>query len=111
MKKMPSLALAWMMVFTLAACGGNDNDGSNINGGDTASNNSSNKQVGTTDESNNENTQDSTNDNDGLEDIKIKLTFNNEEVIVNMYDNPTNKDFMERLPLTLTFEDYKDSKK
>src|SRR4051794_22869797 len=64
------------------------------------------KQVVTADESNNGNSQDSTLDNEGtdaMEDIRIKLTFNNEEVIVNMYDNPTSKDFLSLLPLTLTF--------
>lgn len=36
----------------------------------------------------------------------IKLVFNNKEVIVKMYDNPTSKDFLSLLPMTLTFEDY-----
>jgi hypothetical protein len=72
------------------------------------------KQVVTADESNNGNSQDSTLDNEGtdaMEDIRIKLTFNNEEVIVNMYDNPTSKDFLSLLPLTLTFEDYAGTEK
>ena len=43
--------------------------------------------------------------------MKVKLTFNNEEVIVNMYDNPTSRDFVGRLPLTLTFEDYAGTEK
>jgi hypothetical protein len=37
---------------------------------------------------------------------RIKMAFNNEEIIVNLYDNPTSKDFLSLLPLTLTFEDY-----
>ena len=63
----------------------------------------------TADESNNKDSQDSTLKHEGadaMEDIRIKLTFNNEEVIVNMDDNPTSKDFLSLLPLTLTFEDY-----
>jgi hypothetical protein len=51
----------------------------------------------------------STNDNGGLvnmEDVKVLLTFNNEEVIVNMYDNSASKDFLAQLPLTVTLEDY-----
>jgi hypothetical protein len=67
------------------------------------------KQGVTTDESKNGDSQDSTLDNEGSdakEDIRIKLTFNKEEVIVNMDDNPTSKDFLSLLPLTLTFEDY-----
>lgn len=106
MKKVVSLVLILTMTFALAACGSNDNDGSNTNGGDTVSNTSSNEQVGKTDESNNENSQDSTIDNDNLEDVRIKLTFNNEEVIVNMYDNPTSRDFLTLMPLTLTLEDH-----
>jgi hypothetical protein len=41
----------------------------------------------------------------------IKLTFNNEIVIVKMHDNPTSKDFLLLLPLTLTFEDMQGPKK
>lgn len=33
----------------------------------------------------------------------IKLTFNNEEVMVKMYDNPTSKDFLMLLPLSLMY--------
>ncbi|KKI88975.1 hypothetical protein WQ54_28890 [Bacillus sp. SA1-12] len=48
---------------------------------------------------------------DTLEDIRIKLTFNNEEVIVKMFDNPTSRDFMTLLPLTITLEDYAGTEK
>lgn len=41
----------------------------------------------------------------------IKLVFNNEEVIVKMFDNPTSEDFLTLLPLTLTFEDYAGTEK
>ncbi|WP_181444636.1 cyclophilin-like fold protein [Bacillus sp. 03113] len=61
------------------------------------------------DESNNGDSQDSTLDikgSDAMEDLRIKLTFNNEEVIVKMYDNPASRDFLAQLPLTVTFEDY-----
>jgi hypothetical protein len=44
-------------------------------------------------------------------DVKIKLLFDNEEVIVKMYDNPTSRDFLALLPLTLTFEDYAGTEK
>ncbi|MGF9889601.1 cyclophilin-like fold protein [Priestia megaterium] len=43
---------------------------------------------------------------DRISDTRIKLTFNNKEVFVRMYDNPTSKDFLAQLPLTITFEDY-----
>ncbi|MGO4275582.1 cyclophilin-like fold protein, partial [Paenibacillus sp. TAF58] len=39
-------------------------------------------------------------------DVRIKLTFNNEEFIVKMYDNPTSREFSSRLPLTLTFKEF-----
>ncbi|MDU9692051.1 cyclophilin-like fold protein [Priestia aryabhattai] len=43
---------------------------------------------------------------DNISNAKIKLTFENKEVVVRMYDNPVSKDFLARLPLTATFEDY-----
>lgn len=42
---------------------------------------------------------------------RIKMTFGNEEVIVTMYDNPTTRDFLTRLPLTLTLKDYAGTEK
>ncbi|WP_223192783.1 cyclophilin-like fold protein [Paenibacillus sedimenti] len=39
------------------------------------------------------------------------MTFNNEEVIVKMDDNPTSRDFIRLLPLTLTLEDYAGTEK
>ncbi|WP_028402092.1 cyclophilin-like fold protein [Ectobacillus panaciterrae] len=92
----------------LTACSSSHNE-KNTNGDDTANTNVSGEQVVKIDESNKQNSKDSATDNGGLEfmeDIKIKLTFNNEEVIVNMYDNPTSRDFLAQLPLTITFEDY-----
>ena len=44
-------------------------------------------------------------------DVKIKLIFNNEEVTVSMHDNPTSRDFIKQLPITLTFEDYAGTEK
>ncbi|AXI30665.1 hypothetical protein CIB87_17165 [Priestia megaterium] len=43
---------------------------------------------------------------DRISDTRIKLTFNDKEVLVRMYDNPASKDFLAQLPLTITFEDY-----
>ena len=43
--------------------------------------------------------------------VNITLTFNNEKVIVKMYDNPTTRDFLTLLPLTLEFEDYAGTEK
>ncbi|MBY0004171.1 hypothetical protein C1N83_04100 [Priestia aryabhattai] len=43
---------------------------------------------------------------DSISNTRIKLTFNNKEVFVRMYDNPASKGFLVQLPLTVTFEDY-----
>ena len=106
MKKVLLLFFSLVIAYTLVACGSKDNDRSNANGDEPISNNSSKEQADTTDGSNQNNSQDSAQANEnGDEAMKVKLTINNEEVIVNMYDNPTSRDFVGRLPLTLTFED------
>jgi hypothetical protein len=90
----------------LTACG---SSGEKTNGDDTANTNSSGEQIVKIDESDKQISKVSAIDNGGLvimEDVKVKLTFNNEEVIVNMYDNPASRDFIAQLPLTTTFEDY-----
>lgn len=40
------------------------------------------------------------------QDIKVKMTVDNNEVIITMFDNPTSRDLISRLPLELSFEDY-----
>ncbi|MGM7723089.1 cyclophilin-like fold protein [Metabacillus sp. Hm71] len=97
----------------LTACNSMTNE-ENTTSKEDMTNHQNSKQGVTADESNNGDSQDSTLDQDGpdaMEDIRIKLTFNNEEVIVNMDDNPTSKDFLSLLPLTLTFEDYAGTEK
>lgn len=74
----------------------------------------SSKQEVTADKANNGESHNSTLIHKGgntTKNIRIKLTFNNEEVIVKMDDNPTSKDFLSLLPLTLTFEDYAGTEK
>lgn len=44
-------------------------------------------------------------------DIRIRLTFNDVEIIVKMYDNPASQDFVNKLPLALTFKDYAGTEK
>ena len=39
-------------------------------------------------------------------DRRIKLTVNEQPIIVRLYDNPTSNDLLTMLPLTLTFKDY-----
>lgn len=92
MKKLLCLAPILVMSFALAACSSNDNNLSETDRGHSASNSSNRAKEELTE--------------DSISDIRIKLTFNNEEVFVRMYDNPTSRDFLARLPLTITFEDY-----
>lgn len=95
----------------LTACGSSNNE-EETNVDDTESTNSSDEQI--VDKLDEQNSEDSAIDNGGLvimEDVKVKLTFNNEEVIVNMYDNPTSRDFLSQLPLTVTLEDYAGTEK
>lgn len=51
-------------------------------------------------------------DEETLENARIKLTVNgNEEVFVNLDNNQASRDFLEMLPLTLTFEDFNSTEK
>jgi hypothetical protein len=97
MKKLLCLSLILVMSFALAACSNNDNNLSETDKGHSASDNSNRAQEEPTE--------------DSISNIRIKLTFNTEEVFIRMYDNPTSRDFLERLPLTLTFEDYAGTEK
>jgi len=95
----------------LTACGSNNN-GEESKVDDTESESHSAEQI--VDESVEQNSIDSESDDGGLvemEEVKVKLRFNNEEVIVNMYDNPTSRDFISQLPLTITLEDYAETEK
>ncbi|MFE4144154.1 cyclophilin-like fold protein [Peribacillus sp. YIM B13472] len=115
MKKTAQLILLSLILSSifLTACNSRTNE-ENTSSEENLTIYQSSKQGVTADESNNGNSQDSTLDNeesDAMENIRIKLTFNNEEVIVKMDDNPTSKDFLSLLPLTLTFEDYAGTEK
>ena len=58
------------------------------------------------------NTQQIQGDEETLENARIKLTVNgNEEVFVSLDDNQASLDFLEMLPLTLTFEDFNSTEK
>ena len=66
-------------------------------------------------ENNNASTEQNTQiqgDEEILENARIKLTVNgNEEVFVKLEDNQASRDFLEMLPLTLTFEDFNSTEK
>ena len=46
-----------------------------------------------------------------MKNARIKLTVNGNEVFVRLDDNVASRDFLEMLPLTLTFEDYNNTEK
>lgn len=106
MGKILSVTLALAMIFTFTACGGNNDNGSTTSESEPAADNPSNEQTGAPVEQTEESNQDSADENESVEGAKIKLILDNEEVIVNMYDNPTSRGFMAMLPMTLSFEDY-----
>jgi len=87
MKKILVVAITLVMAFILTACSNKSNAGYNTNSkvgqntsGGEAMNNSSN--------------------------VRIRLTFKNEEIFVKMYDNSTSRDFLALLPLIMKLEDY-----
>lgn len=43
--------------------------------------------------------------------VRLRLTFNNDDVIVRMNDTPASKEFVASLPRTLTFKDYAGTEK
>lgn len=91
MKKLLGLVIL-VMSFALAPCSSNDNNSSETDRDHNTIDNSNRAQEEPTE--------------DSLSDIRIKLSFNKEEVLVRMYDNPASRDFLAQLPLTVTFEDY-----
>ncbi|MCY9695439.1 cyclophilin-like fold protein [Paenibacillus alginolyticus] len=102
-----SILIALVTAFSLAACGGKEE--SKFLKDDNAKNNSATSLADTTKSTNNQAAQPSTSstiDKPSSKDVRIKLTFDNEEFIVKMYDNPTSRDFLTRLPLTLTFKEF-----
>jgi hypothetical protein len=106
-----SLIYSVIILMFLTACGSNNNTEKN-NVDDNANKNSNDEQI--ISKPDKQNSQDSVTDNEGdafMEDVKVKLTFNNEVAIVNMYDNPTSRDFLSQLPLTITLEDYSGTEK
>lgn len=41
----------------------------------------------------------------------VRMTVGEHELYITIYDNPTSRDFLSKLPLTLTFEDYNATEK
>lgn len=107
MKKIISLVLALLLVFSFAAC-------SNLQAKDTQSTMSQTTQTTeqktseVTSETTTESTTESTTDND---EKKIKMTVNGEEVIISLYDTPAANSLYDMLPLDVTFEDFNSTEK
>jgi hypothetical protein len=108
----------WIVLILLAtltfltACGNKESE-NNISTEDNRSTNKDGEQIDST-ESDDETNQGSILDNEDSDtagDVRIKISFNNEEVIVKMFDNPTSRDFLTLLPLTITLEDYASTEK
>ena len=98
MKKMLSVTLALVIVYTLTGCGGNE-DESTPNGTEF-------EKEAPTDERIRDRSQGPTVESESIEGAKIRLKIENEDFIFTMYDNPTSRDFLSKLPLTLSFEDF-----
>jgi hypothetical protein len=112
MKKVISVALALAISCTLIACGGNISGNEQSTTDETSSeqeistDNAANEEEAPVDEQNQDSSERPTVESESVEGAKIQLTIDNEVFTVTMYDNPTSRDFLGRLPLTLTFEDY-----
>lgn len=50
-------------------------------------------------------------DEESMENARIKLTVNGNEIFVRLDDNEASRDFLEMLPLALKFEDYNNTEK
>jgi len=108
MRKIFVMFLSLMLIISLAACGHkNDSDGSIPLSQSSTTSDSGNKMPKSTVSTETS----STGEGASVQDARIKLTFGNEEVFVKMYDNPTSRDLLAQLPLTLSFKDYAGTEK
>ena len=94
-----------------------DNESNNSLNQESMENNTNNNVTGnsindnnTTDVNETQNSQ-SEGEDLNMEDARIKLTVNGNEVFVKLDDNVASRDFLEMLPLTLTFEDFNSTEK
>lgn len=101
---------ALAMLLFLAACDTSINDNAATQTGNTSSSAPSSTPLQATEQPGSEPTSSPTSNaaagTADAEDVKIKLKFMDEEVIVKLFDNPTSQDFLSRLPLSLTFEEF-----
>lgn len=103
MKQILVAVLVCIMIFSLVACGRNIDSNENNPSTQSEKDSDSRNKIS---ESTVSNEKSSTGKGDSVQNAKIKLKFGNEEVIANIYDNPTSQDLLAQLPLTISFEDY-----
>ncbi|WP_410511195.1 cyclophilin-like fold protein [Paenibacillus sp. BR2-3] len=112
MKKRLALFLALAMIFVLSACASNTvSDNNATSSQPVSSSEGSGEDTGSSDTKDEPSTGEPIDESAGAQDVKIKMTVNGEEITATMYDNPTSRDFLSMLPLTLTFEDYNGTEK
>lgn len=99
MRIIASTAFALTLVFSATACGGSWTTKDRVISPVNSLNEDS--QYFPEEES-----QNSMNEPADADDIRVRLRFDDEEITVKMYDNPTSRALLDRLPLTLTFKDY-----
>lgn len=103
MKQILSAVLVFIMLFSLAACARDiDSNESNTSTQSIKDSGSGNK----ISESTVSKETSSTGKGNSVQNARIKLKFGNEEVIAKIYDNPTSRDLLAQLPLTINFKDY-----
>ena len=103
MKPILVAVLVFIMLLLLANCGSNIDSNENNSSTQSEEDSDSRNKIS---ESTVSNEKSSTGKGDSAQDAKIKLKFGNEEVIAKIYDNPTSRDLLAQLPLTINFEDY-----
>lgn len=108
MRRIFVMLFSLMLVTSLAACGRKTDSNGSIPS----------SQLSTTSDSGNEMPKSTVSkktsskvEGASVQDARIKLTFGDKEVIATMYDNPTSRDLLAQLPLTLTFKDFAGAEK
>lgn len=106
MKKIVICLLLALMLISFSACANNPQEVSEPPSSTDVSNTFISEPDMT--ESNDTNSADSKIPN---ETQTVKMTVGENELYITIYDNPTSRDFLSKLPLTLTFEDYNATEK
>ncbi|MCB2295427.1 hypothetical protein LGK95_18250 [Clostridium algoriphilum] len=113
MKRFLISFISLLMALSLVACKSSKISTSDIPSSQTTGvNESETIKNGSTTISDNKNTEINSNESsithkeEPAKDVRIRLIFNNKEIIVKMNDNATSLNFVKKLPMTLSFKDY-----